>query len=354
MKGPDRCFGYDERTMLPYTMNDRWSKLGAGLRLVCLLFILHFRCEAQNLVPNPGFEETDTCTFGLGLGALHNWHSAYLTPDHLQSCHPYGTANGLPLNMFTYQQPYEGNSCVGIYTYLDVSGQEQREWVMVHLLDTLVPGQAYTCSFWANPAFGGNDLHPQIWLASNHVGMLFTTYDRHWTAGDPYPTALNYAHIENPQILSDTVAWSLVSGSFVADSAYTYLMVGNFFSNTLTDTVHFADPGSVFPWYPFGYTLIDGVCVSPNPVGCDLSHGIVETGNQQGYVYPIPAIDALVIGHVSGRDVVVLDMMGRHVWDGKVNDDPYTLGVGDWPRGAYVLQIRGSSVVEVVKFVLAQ
>lgn len=58
--------------------------------------------QSQNLVPNAGFEETDSCWQTLGLGALQDWYSAYLTPDHLQSCLPYGSVNGLPMNFFTY------------------------------------------------------------------------------------------------------------------------------------------------------------------------------------------------------------------------------------------------------------
>ncbi|MBK7100692.1 MAG: hypothetical protein IPH63_02655 [Flavobacteriales bacterium] len=42
---------------------------------------------------------------------------------------------------------------------------------------------------------------------------------------------MNYARVYFPQILADTVDWTLVSGSFVADSAYRYVMVGNHFSN---------------------------------------------------------------------------------------------------------------------------
>lgn len=320
--------------------------------IMATAFCTSSTAHAQNLVPNPGFEETDTCTFGLGLGALHYWHSAYLTPDHLQSCQPYGSANGLPMNTWTYQQPFEGTSCLGIGTY--ILSDEQREWIMVPLLDTLVPGQAYYCSFRANAGFGGNLLHPTIWLASNHLGMLFTTYDRHWAWGDPYPEPLNYAHILHSQILSDTVGWTLVSGSFVADSAYTSLMIGNFFSNAQTDTVRFADPANVEQWYDNGYTLVDAVCVSPTPNGCESSHGIEDAAIATLIVFPNPATDALLIGNAAGRVVEVLDMLGQSVWRGRLNTDNYSLGVEGWARGVYLLQVRGNSGVEVVKFVLAE
>jgi len=318
--------------------------------LGCLLFVAPHHCEAQNLVPNPGFEETDSCTFGLGLGALHYWNSAFGTPDHLQGCLPYGSANGLPLNVFTYQQPFEGNSCAGIFTYDDDTGTEYREWLMVPLLDTLVIGQVYYCSFRANAAFGGDTANQITWLASDHLGMFFTTYDRHWAWGDPYPAALNQAHILYPQILSDTVGWTLVSGSFVADSAYTYLMIGNFFSNALVDTLHLALPGLDV----YGYTLIDDVCVSPSPEGCELSYGVEEMEGAGPYVYPNPATDVLVLGNVVGRKAVMLDLLGKRVWSGTVVHDRLALDVRSWARGAYVLQVRGTRSVQTVKFVLTE
>jgi hypothetical protein len=321
------------------------------LTLCVVLAALKSNATCQNLVPNPGFEESDSCTFGLGLGALHQWYSAFGTPDHLQSCQPYGTANGLPMNQFTFQQPFEGSSCAGIFTYDGSSGEEWREWLMVPLLDTLVPGQTYYCSFRANAGFGGNVMTLNR-LASNHLGMLFTTYDRQWTWGDSYPTALNQAHILYPQILSDTVDWTLVNGSFIADSAYTYLMIGNFFSNAFTDTLHFTS--AVPAWAVYSYALVDAVCVSPDPNGCELSHSVEEVGEATPFVYPNPASGALVVGNSTGCDAMVLDMLGQRVWRGRVNNDRFSVDVGSWARGAYVLQVHGVRGAQVVKFVLAE
>lgn len=317
----------------------------------CLLLIALRRCEAQNnMVPNSGFEDTDSCTFGLGLGALHHWYSAYGTPDHLQNCQPYGSANGLPLNIFTYQQPFEGNSCAGIFTFDGHSGTEYREWLMVPLLDTLEPGLTYYCSFRANAAFSGNGVNPQNWLASDHLGMLFTTYDRQWNWGDPQPAALNHAHVLYPQILSDTAGWTFVSGSFVADSAYAYVMIGNFFSNALTDTLHFAS--SVPEWGRYSYVLVDAVCVSPSLEGCELNQGADETYHPAAFVFPNPANDVLVINNAAGHDAMILDMLGQRVWSDRINNDRLVVDGGSWARGAYVLQVQGARGAQTVKFLL--
>jgi len=289
-----------------------------------------------------------------GVEALLYWHSANGTPDYLQSCLPYGNFQGLPMNYFTFQEPFEGNSCAGMFTYHQNGQAEYREWIIAPLLEPMVVGQTYYCSFRANAAFGGNAQYPLIWLANDKVGFLFAMQDRPWVVGDPYPLPPDHAHIVYPQILTDTAGWTLVSGSFVADSAYRYVMIGQFFSNALTDTLHFADPNSVFPWYPWGYTLIDAVCVSASPDGCDLGQAVGEEAEVLPHVYPNPATDALVIGHAAGSDAMVLDMLGQEVWNGRVQSDRYALGVAHWPRGTYVLQVRGRSSVQVVKFVLTE
>jgi hypothetical protein len=345
-----------ERTMLLRTMNNGWRYKTTGLLCCCLLFVAPPRCKAQNLVPNPGFEETDSCWMGIGIfpqgaGPSH-WYSANVTPDHLLSCLPYGAVNGLPMNFLTFQHPFEGNNCAGLMTYHQNGPEEQREWIMAPLMEPLVPGQTYYCSFRANAAFGGNAQYPQVWLANDKVGMLFTTNDRHWYLGDPLPTPPNYAHIMYPQILADTVGWTLVSGSFVADSAYQYVMIGQFFSNALTDTLHFADPNSVFPWYPWGYTLIDAVCVSASPDGCDMSQGIAEGSDAGTVLFPNPAQHELVVAHANGAQAAVYDALGREVWNERITGDRWALDVSRWPRGAYVLRMEWGAKWEAFKFVL--
>ncbi len=334
-------------------MNGGWHRAGAWLALCCPLFVAHLRCEAQaNLVPNAGFEETDTCSYGLGLGELHDWHSANGSPDHLQSCQPYGTANGLPLNLFTFQQPFEGNSCVGLFTYHQNGLDEQREWIQAPLIEPLVPGQTYHCSFRANAGFGGNAQYPQIWLANDKVGMLFTTYVQVSYQGQTFPARPNHAHIFYPRILSDTVGWTLVSGSFVADSAYQYVMVGQFFTNALTDTLHFAPQGSPWEWFPRAYTLIDAVCVSASPDGCDLGQGIAEDGAGVAGIFPNPARNDLVVALADGAQAAVYDGLGREVWHGRIIGNRRALDVGSWPRGAYLLRMVRGTRVEAFKFIL--
>ena len=341
--------------MTARAMNLRWPGNRFGLMLGCLGCVALLRCEAQNLVPNPGFENADTCSsMSFGIEGPIYWFSANGSPDHLQSCLPYGAFNGLPMNFFTFQEPFEGSSCAGMHTYHQNGQAEYREWVMAPLLEPLVVGQTYFCSLRANAAFGGNAQYPQQWLANDKVGMLFTMQDRPWTLGDSFPEPPNYAHIAHPQILSDTVGWTLVSGSFVADSAYQYVMIGLFFNNMLTDTLHLGPQGDPWFWYPRAYTLVDVVCVSPSADGCDLGQWAGEELATGPVLFPNPAQDQLVVGQRGGVEAQVLDAVGRVLWQGRITSDRWVLDVGSWARGAYVLHMAHHIQVESYKFVLTE
>lgn len=342
--------------MTSRTMNLRWPGAGLGLLFGCLGFVANLRCEAQNLVPNPGFEEYDTCqAHEFGVNGPISWFRTNGTPDYLQSCLPYGHFQGLPMNFFTYQEPYEGASCAGMVTYHENGQDQQREWIIAPLLEPLVIGQTYYCSFWANAAFGGNHTYPQIWLANDKVGMCFTTTAvPPWNVGDPYPVPPNYAHILYPQILADTVGWTLVSGSFVADSAYQYVMIGQFFSNALTDTLHFSPQGIPWYWLPRAYTLVDAVCVTANPEGCNFGQGWGEGEVSSPVLLPNPAQHQLLLREREGADAQVLDATGRLLWQGRITSDRWVLDVGSWARGAYVLHMAQNGRVESHKFVLVE
>lgn len=340
-------------------MPGRWYSIYLSMWLCQLLGLVPSSSKAQSLVPNGSFEETDSCFFGIsfewteGQGPT-GWFSAYLHPDHLQGCQPYGAANGLPLNRFTFQEPLVGHSCIGLFSYVQSGVEEQREWAMVELLEPLVVGETYYASFYANAAFGGNAQYPQIWLATNNIGMLFTTQSREWDFGDAYPPAPNISQIRRTAILADTVGWTLVSGSFVADSAYRYVMLGNFFNNAGTDTLHFASPNSVFPWYPRSYTLIDKVCVTSSPDGCDMGQGIGALKGAGVVVYPNPATEQLHIRAAQGYQGSMIDALGRRLWSSTIVADEVALEVGQWARGAYTLRLEGRGEQRSFKFVLVE
>jgi len=347
---------HTNRTMISSAMNLRWPGTGLSLLLGGLGFVAHLRCEAQtNVVPNHSFEVPDSCPATHSFltpeeGPLH-WFSGGGTPDYYQSCVPSPSEAAVPQNDFAFQYPQDGENYIGLVTY-EVNTGSGREYAMVQLTSPLVQGQTYTVSFYANAAWNGTDsLYPQHYLASSHIGALFTMQPRPWASGDPWTQATGSAHVHHPWIIADTVGWTLVSGSFVADSAYLYLMVGNHFNNSITDTVHFG----TYIWSPKAYTLVDNVCVSQGSEGCPSSNGIVDLLNTEVRLFPNPAMDHLVVNASrSNTEAVIHDVTGRLVWSGIVTKAHWSLDVGAWPRGSYVLHMRSAGNGRSFKFVLIE
>jgi hypothetical protein len=337
--------------MTRHATNLKRSGTSLGLVLGCLGFVVALRCEAQNLVPNPSFELRDSClevntAYTESTGPL-GWFSAGGTGDYYLSCLPYGAFNGVPLSSWAFQHAQDGECFVGVITYDQALGV--REYFMIQLSEPLVEGQTYYASFFANPTWGGPQ--PQMWLATSHVGMLFTMQPRPWQSGEPLPTGSNFAHVYHPVLITDTVGWTLLSGSFVADSAYQYVMFGNHFDNAITDTAHF----SQYNWNPRGHTLIDNVCVSPNPNGCPLALGVSEPMLDAVVLYPNPAIAEITLSGVpQGTSLMVHDALGRQVWREEDINGRWRKDVDAWARGAYMLRLEQQGKSRSFKFVLIE
>src|SRR5690606_35072755 len=126
-----------------------------------------------------------------------------------------------------------------------------------------------------------------------------------------------------------------VSGSFVADSAYQYVMLGNPFDNANTDTIHIVHPP---PNAHQGGVLIDNICVSADPDGCDMAMTIGQQRVDRWSIYPNPAKEWIVITGMSGVAINAHDLQGRMIWKGEFAEDRMLLEVGGWPRGTYVLR----------------
>ena len=142
-------------------------------------------------------------------------------------------------------------------------------------------------------------------------------------------------------VIKDTIGWTLVSGFFVADSAYRYLVLGNHFRDSLT-TVEVLDPDTIQGSYN-AYTFVDDVCVSPDPEGCPLVNGLHETGPQEVVIAPNPADEAIevIVTEPGSGSVHVMDLSGRLVFaSGELSRGRSRIDVSAWPSGMYVLVVR--------------
>ena len=361
----DNLYHYEARTGLCYrsirtrmmtarSINHRWLSSKLSLLLSCLGLVAALPCEAQNLVPNPSFEEYDTCrvvndVYYPETGPL-GWFSAAGTPDHFLSCLPYGSFNSAPNNFLAFQYPHDGECYAGVVTYRAIP-TNIREYFMAQLAEPLVIGQQYYASCYAAVGWGGYPMNPPAWLYTSGFGMLFTMQQRQWVLNDPYPVPLNYAHVYSPAMITDTVGWTLLSGSFVADSAYQYVMMGNHFDDSNMDTMHIA----LQQFVSIGYILFDNLCVSADPKGCPVAVGMEEYDSNGPWLFPNPAQDRIAMDGIAiGTAITIHDAMGKSLWQGASSGDHFQLEVGHWARGAYILHAEYSGKRRSFKFVLVE
>jgi hypothetical protein len=223
---------------------------------------------------------------------------------------------------------------------------------MAQLLQPLVVGETYYISFYVSAAWNGTESNPQHYVATSNTGALFSMQPRPWAIGDSWPVPNNIAHVYHPWVIADTMNWILVSGSFVADSAYQYVMLGNHFNNALTDTLHFANGTSL----PKAYTIIDNVCVSTDPSGCPLAMGepVIEQPILAN-LYPNPAQDVLTLRTIGmDEEVWVIDALGRVIWQSLSGNELLSIDVSGWSRGAYILRVQQSGGIRLFNFMLIE
>lgn len=340
--------------MLPRAKDNRWPGRGCYLALGCLLLLGATRCEAQNLVPNPSFEEIDSCPqypalLGFQPGAIPaSWFSSSDTPDYFNAC--VDTLSSVPVNVFGFQEALDGQAYVGMWSIVP---DDHREMISAELLSPLTIGETYYASFYVNAAYGGGQ---PMDVGCNNIGMLFTMNPYVWVYPMPEFGIGNYAQVRAPDVITDTLGWTLVSGSFVADSAYQFMVIGNHFSNANTDTSYIG-PSPWGVYYGWAYAYVDQVCVSPDPSGCPLSVGMIGGGEPIARVFPNPVqgyLHAYFGGHLTA-ELQVVDVLGRKIWKGKVvGISELTLDASKWANGHYVLQCNTGSGMRSFKFVVVE
>jgi len=341
--------------MLHQTMIGGWRPWAARLAGCCLLFIFAFPCDAQNLVPNPSFEEYEECPYTIGFQPGNRptyWRSWLNSPEYFHACagslQDIDTLVSVPQNGWGYQYAWDGDAYVGGYMYW--VGDEFREYIGVQLLESLEVGETYSVSIRVSLAWGGS--YDPTMGACNNIGVLFTTTSNAWTGltGPPFPFR-NDAHVYTPDIITDSLGWTLVSGMFTADSAYQHLVLGNFFNNALTDTL------GIPPWNgEVAYYFIDDVCVSHQKGGCAMT-GIEEVNYQQGAFAAFDTEALQVVIAWPGKETFlaeVIDMSGRVVTVGKADGGRFRAEAQGWSAGLYIARLRQGDRVEVVKFVIGK
>jgi gliding motility-associated-like protein len=268
------------------------------IKLLLISILLYSPLAAQNLVPNFSFEEHSSllCDQVVRKEQLANMIPPWTMPSngspdvfsmHLpQGCitHPLST----DVNYFGNIEPRHGTAMAGLSTFDNCpaclnsetyrDGYDYKEYLQVPLRSALQPGQRYLAGMWAS-------LGDRLLYASNNIGMAFST---HAIDADTRNTLYLTPKVNREDVLANPGEWTQIFGVFTADSAYTHLLLGNFFfvDDTKRTEMHIEGYSAKV----FAYYFIDSVFVEPFPV---LTIPNVITPNSDGFN------DAFVIDHLS-------------------------------------------------------
>ncbi len=318
----------------------------------CLLFVLAVILQingvnAQNLVPNPSFEEYSDCPDNFYQNVYLSWWNINInTADYFNRCSNSEFVS-IPNNSMGYQDtPDIDTSCggyCGLISYVDLI-ENTREYIGTNLLESLTAGQRYYVSFKISLADNSK-------YAVNNVGILFTnrnfneiSISEPFLSIDPESLLGNFAQIYSEEVISDKENWITIRDTFIADSAYSNILIGNFFDD-LNTIVHNAEGLDIFSYY-----YIDDVCVSIDSTYCwDYVHtcgintvnDIIKNG---AFIYPNPTesyftVEIQKINNSDNSYLELYNVLGELVFDKHLTSVSTSLNTEYLKSGMYCLYI---------------
>jgi len=197
--------------------------MGQYLPLLFLAIFVH--APAQNLVPNPSFEEFSQCP--PYPGQIHeavSWDSPNnTTTDYFHACSPVEQGASVPVNLFGDQEPKEGMGYTGLRAWIPV-GQNPvyREYLLAPLKEPLKAGKPYSVRFWISVAEKSTHI-------SDGLGACFFSDS---VANERIYRVTPSLRSPRGQLLTDTQNWIEVSGTYTASGGEAFLVIGNFEDDT--------------------------------------------------------------------------------------------------------------------------
>jgi hypothetical protein len=315
-----------------------------------LIIILTFACSlcnAQNLVNNWSFEDTVACPTTLTqIDRAVGWMSFRLTPDYFNACSPSNVPVpvSVPHNIWGDQLAHTGDAYAGFVAY-KAGATNTREFIATQLNQQLIIGQKYFLSFWVSSAFGYiQNQYPS--MACNNIGAKFSTvaYSGGFPQTNPQ-TVDNFPHIVDTTIINDTINWVKISGSFIADSAYQYLSIGNFYDDINSSYVII---GSSLP--NDAYYYLDDVKLSTDS---DFVNSIDKYNFNLIKTFPNPARDWIVVSGSKLNEIILYDILGNLCY--KATDlftSTLKINISSFSDGIYFIRIKSGKEYITKKIII--
>lgn len=214
--------------------------------------------NAQNLVPNPSFEQMANCPPAMSApqdppgpsATVQDWFKAGLgSTDFYNACS--NGNNDVPANQKGWQQARTGQGYAGFYAVYEGS-MASREYAQCQLLQPLIAGHRYRVSFWVSLA----DSNANGLKASDQVAAYFS--NAYIVVNTSQITGVT-PQVQQPagSFLNNSTGWVEVSDTFIANGGERHMIIGVFVPFA-AQTYQVIDGPSQF--YQIYYYL-DDVCV---------------------------------------------------------------------------------------------
>lgn len=221
-----------------------------------------------------------------------------------------------------------------------------REYIVTNLISPLETGKKYFVNFKISR------IDRFVYCAHNKIGALFSTvsYNLGSDSCNYAPGLLphNFAHIYSPQIITDTANWATISGSFIADSAYQYIIIGNHFDDNNTDTMCFGSDPIMGAYY-----LIDDIYVSADSI-----NGIMQNNLEQSIaVYPTVTNDILFvqINIPAKASVKIYDLYGRLIVSQNISSlAENKISLSEYDGGIYIVSLSIANKIITKKIIITK
>ena len=165
--------------------------------------------------------------------------------------------------------------------------------------------------------------------AINKIGMKLTTYAIN---GPISADSLikNDSKIYSTNIINDKINWIEIKGSFVADSAYEYILLGNFFLDQNTST---------FNCITHSYYFFDSICLSIDSLDCFSNTSSIS----------IPDNDLFSLNHdINDKEIVIKYKGNKNMQLSIVNaegkliniytfNSDFKISTDKWSTGMYLI-----------------
>lgn len=306
--------------------------------LITLFIVLLFcnkNAEAQNIVPNPSFEQYSNCPSALNqLNYCNYWRRGNLSStDYYHSCST-TTITGVPDNSMGNQLS-SANAYTGIIAYSTYSStvQNYQEYLVTNI-PALEVGARYKVTVIVSLADDSR-------YACSGLGVLFfrdmfldTVHTNSYINRSPQVDYISYGLVTN------AASWTTLVDTFVADSSYTNMVIGNFRADTAIETLD----RSSFYTSGAAYYYIDSVAVEKIVPSGITGHLLLSAAT----VHPNPLKDKGLITFPNSAnascDFTLSDITGRNVIETKeIYDDKVPVDMTMLPAGLYLYQIRSAN-----------